>query len=873
MVSPEFLVEILNGRIKARFAAVDGGIRQEYLARRGGKWVPVVESFRPPKPFPAGGNALYNSGIDPQHRLIVTEGLSSVRLLAEADGVRRVELSGQIGEHRVTQLASLADGDDFVHIEVQVELAGKPPKLEYLLSTFAFNVEAVPKFVHTPSLKDRVDDIVGDGVFYAPVVVLQEGPMVAALAPDLEMINACKVLSPDARRRRLWRGNPRFRLPFIDEFLTMPTGLDLNVRSGLTPRPVFSFGYIDSLLAHHVRFRHPNDGSMVRAVQKNVLRYGFDLFVRADAAASAGFQAISQHQWRRYGHKTLQQPRPQAMPFEAYARLVYANQFKPLGNYHPPVPGYKDTGSFLAFELDGWPVGGYRNAASFWLDVLCNGLWWNNMSDAVGFYYWGRKLGDPSLIDRARRTVNLAMLAPQSHGLFPVIYKAAEKRWVGNHFDPPLKQPTFEGMFQDAGGYVSPDYNKVSPNRFQTRKGWSSRSYLIAACSRTGVHLLEYYTRCERDERIVGYLRRYADYMLTQIDEKGTVPAWITYDLKPHWILRDSAHNAATMWFLAELCKVTKEKKYLDGAEKIAAFMLKEILPRMDFKDLEHYFSCGKKPLWYRQDKWQGLPTRGVLSQIWAMHGFKAMYEASGDPKYLKAGEKVVDYFAFYQTCWAPHFKYTAYTFGGCDTDNGDGAWLNGHQSQTVLPLIWYGLELGRQDLLERGVAGARASVVLVRSQRHIDNNIWPHPKNHPVDGLGPENVDHPGFASDCGRSSPGMGEGNGVNTGLATADRLLGGAFIHAKKSLAVGVDGVRIEDWKLDGRTLRIQIAGTMSKLERPWDKPYRTVLRVAGLDEGQYTLELNDSRHVTVTAEQLASLPLLVRPDGSVLADLKH
>lgn len=861
-------LSVENGLIKATFTPGRGGaVDQQFFARNGVLWVLVAEGFRPPQPFPETGNALYDTSRFP-HRFLVNEGLREAAVATESPDEVAVKLTGTIGRTPVSQTVSLRRGDRHVHVEVAADLQGSPPKVEYLLSSFTFNVDRTPSFVHTPSLKDRVDDIIGDAVFHAPAVAVQEGRLFAALAPDLEMINQHKVLSPDARRKRLWSGNPRFTLPVVDKYMTLPTGLDLNVRTGLTARPVFSFGYIDSLLAHHVRFRHPNDGSMVRTAAAGELRYGFDLFVQADAAPGAGFQQVTRHQWKRYGRPTLQRPRPQAMPFEAYARLVYANQFKPLGDYQPALAGYKDTGCFLEFELAGRPVGGYRVAAHFWNDVLCNGLWWNNVEDAAGLYYWGKRLNNGTLIDKARRTINLAMLAAQDHGLFPVVYKANEKRWVGNHFDPPLEQESFEGQFYDAGGYISPAYVKVAPNRFQVKKGWDSRSYLIAACSRTAAGLLDYHVRCEPDERIIPYVKRYADYLLTQIDDVGTVPAWVTYDLKPHWILRRSAHNGASMWFLAELYKATKEQKYLHGARKLAAFMTTHILPRMDWKDLEHYFSCGKKPLCYTEDPWQRLPTRGVLSQIWAMHGFKAMYEATGEELYLDAGEKVVDYFAFYQTCWAPHFKYSAYTFGGCDTDNGDGAWLNGHIHQTIEPLAFYGIALSRQDLLERAVAAAHAAVVLVRSQRHIDNNVWPYPRNHPIDGLGPENVDHPGFASDCMRSAPGLCEGGGVNLALADAARMLGGAFIHIGKKLAVGVDGVRIQGWQFDGRTLRARMVGTMAGLNMPWPAPYRTALRVVGLPDGDYTLELNGAAPVKLTSRRLANLPITVRPDGSVL-----
>ncbi len=870
------VIEIDNGLVKARFTSGDGGVMQEFFALKNGLWKLVVESFLPPVPFPKDGNALYNSLVG-DYRFVVPEDLRKINLVEKNDESAQIKLSGSMGSNSIEQMVKLSRGDHFFHFEIGAELSETPAKLEYLISSFVFNLDKAPSFVHTPSLKDIDTDIIGDRCFHAPAIILQEDNLFCALVPDLKMINEYKVLSPDARRdKHLWPGNPRFNVPFEDDKMSMPTALDLNVISGLTSKPLFSYGLIDYLPAYHVRWRHPNDGSMVRILNDNKVRYGFDLFVGADTSTNRGYQQVSRHQWKRFGSSIFAKPRPQAMPFAEYAKIVYQAEFNPLGEFHPPLPGYKDTGSFLEFELDGQTVGGYRNAARFWNDCLVNGLWWNNVSDAVGFYFWGNKLSDPDLISKARRIINLAMLAPQQEGLFPVIYKANEKRWVGNHFDPPIDQPTkVFHQFQTGRGYNSyaGGYAKISPNRFLTKPGWDSKSYLVAACSRTGANLIEYYKHCEKDPRIIPFLKRYADYMLTQIDDNGTVPAWITYDLKPHWILRESAHNGATMWFLAELYGLTKEKKFLDGAEKLADFMIREILPQQDWRDLENYFSCGKKPIDYK-DLFQTQPPRGVLSMIWGAEGFASLYRATANLKYLDAGEQVIDYFCLYQEIWDPHFIYEAYPFGGCDTDNGDGAWLNGHQTQTVEPLIWYGLQLGRQDLLERGVAAAHASITLINHPRHQTNDIWRHSRNVGFDkempvGIGPENIGHPGFPSSAMRTSPGLGEGSGVNTGLGEAYRELGGGYVNVAKNLAVGVDGVYINSAKLNDRTIIIEMNSLLARLEDPWDKPYTTDLHIVELpDNGVYKLVINDNEPVKLSAKDLVSVAIVVNPDGSII-----
>ena len=64
----------------------------------------------------------------------------------------------------------------------------------------------------------------------------------------------------------------------------MPTGLDLNVMTGLTKRPVITYGYMDNIIAHHIHYQRVNDSSMVRSLNSNEVKYEFDLFVGADIA-------------------------------------------------------------------------------------------------------------------------------------------------------------------------------------------------------------------------------------------------------------------------------------------------------------------------------------------------------------------------------------------------------------------------------------------------------------------------------------------------------------------------------------------------------------------------------------------------------------
>ena len=314
--------------------------------------------------------------------------------------------------------------------------------------------------------------------------------------------------------------------------------------------------------------------------------------------------------------------------------------------------------------------------------------------------------------------MNLCLAAPRNpQGLFATLYNANARQWGLGFTDPPHGQ-----------------------NKFFLR---AAKSYDIVAMSKTGAHLLDYHLRCEPDPRILSYLTPYADWLLTALDERGTVPTFVTVEMKPSPILRDSAHPAASLWFLAEMANATGHAKYRDGAARIATYLEKEVLPDAKWIDFEQNLSCGAKPFSLLRDDWQHQYFRGNLGLIWAAEGFAALHRATRDVRWLRDGEQCVDYLSFSQCCWEPHFIYTAFPFGGFTADNSDTAtMLDARQAETVKPFLWYGKTLGRQDLLERGVAAARSSVVLINHPLHKTNNIYRHTNIYPL-GFGPENIDH----------------------------------------------------------------------------------------------------------------------------------
>jgi hypothetical protein len=69
------------------------------------------------------------------------------------------------------------------------------------------------------------------------------------------------------------------------------------------------------------------------------------------------------------------------------------------------------------------------------------------------------------------------------------------------------------------------------------------------------------------------------------------------------------------------------------------------------------------------------------------------------------------------------------------------------------------------------------------------------------------------------------------------------------------------------LTGRALTLTVTRMLAKLSQPWDRPYRTDLRVVGLPAGKYTVVIHREPPVELTAVELGNRPLLVLPDGKL------
>lgn len=836
------VVEIGNALVRARFIETEGEVRQEFYARAlkgaDSTWCLVATSLPAPSPGLSGAAPLYSDQPRARdYRLLAANAFTRVSR-DNRSGI--VELRGRLAGAEVRQTVTLAPDATHFHIEVQAALPGAPPRLEYLLSTFVFQAGTTPDFTHVPALTRTTDGLTADRVFSSPAILVKEGAAFVALLPDLDLLNSKVVFAKGARSSESKYG---FTIAEDPGRQSLPAILDLNLHSGLTPNPLFSFGYADFLIHGHVYWRHENnDAAMVRELSGSTLHYGFDLMLGAgagvDSAASrmSPIGLVARHLWRRYGTPALQRPRPQAMPLAEYAKVCFPAAFAYRGDteedvrrhiagepYDPeksgPLPGW------LEFELDGEPVGGIRATPAHWYYDIQFSAWWNNARDAVGLHWWGRRSGDATLVDKARRIVNLALAAPQQQGIHPAIYRYDEQRWIG----------CYRGVATSGPGFQP------------------------AAASLTATHLMRYHRLCENDDRIVEFAKRYGEFLLSQVSPTGQVPGWLEADLKPSAQLQFNAEGGVHAWFFMELYEAKRDPRYLGVAKVLAEFLIGEILPRQRWADFETFYSCSPKPE-TMFDRQTGQWPQNTLSMLWAMQGLSALAISTGDPRYRSAAEAVADYSIFYQACWHPHFIQTAYAFGGFRPQNTDAEWLDMRSSSAAEALLAVARLTNRQDLYERSVAAMRASFAAINHPRHVDNDITRFAR-YPV-GIEPENIDHTGVSQIPFRSGFDWGEG-GALVAAAELQRHCGSVFIDASHGVAVGVDGIAVKSFSRRSRTLRLELENQLAILPFPWAEPHLASLHVVGLEPGLYRLIVNGGPPRDATEGELLQLPLVLTP----------
>lgn len=611
--------------------------------------------------------------------------------------------------------------DDEVAVTLQVQPVDGEIRLRALLLAYAF-VPGRPDRTYLPGLGPGPEYVVGDHQFRAPVAIVQRNRLAASLFPDVGHLAENRVL---------------------------PTVLDIDCRNGVTSVPLISYGFAPHHAVPHVYFVADVDEAVPVA---GPLRLKASLKLQASATGDYAFHRVVRTLWLT-AEPYFQDPKPQALSFEDYARYCYPAAFSEV------VEGTHR--GWFEREIGGQICGGIPAGWGMGEGYVSWQCWFNSLRSAYGMRSWGRRLGDRGLVDRADKMLNLALAAPMEQGACPTTYEGDLWTWRGC-----LVRPTGEEYYD------------------------------LANMAWKGIWLLRWardFADCPRRDEIMRHCREMADCMMRH-QRNGAFPSWLTRDHKPLPLLDRAAQSALPAWFLFELNKLEPRAELAQAALATTEFLRWEVVQGDYYYDFETFFSCSSKPCLQAggQADHEGMrdphtlqPPQNTLSMQWCAECFGCADALEGN--YQMAQMAVLDRLALYQNVWPISYRKTAYTFGGFGAQNSDAEYLDARQAQFAETLCDFGVKVGSEHYFQRGVAAARAAIALVNHPRHEELGIYPNPNYGP--GLMPENCCHDGFEQQNVRTGFDWGEGSALTTMAILLDKY-GTRFTHPIAKWTVDVD-----------------------------------------------------------------------------------
>ncbi|HEY3265570.1 MAG TPA: hypothetical protein VGM37_01490 [Armatimonadota bacterium] len=597
-----------------------------------------------------------------------------------------------------------------VNVESTLNLTKLVP-VEAIVASWHFAPDGQPQrpdFTWTPNLRPNADEVIGMHVFRSPAAIAQKGGISAVLLPDLNVLD------------RNWRA--------------LPATLDLDVTDRAGTR--LSYVLQEHDVVRHVYWRH--EKGRTRMVGPGTVKLAYTILLGARTPPRMAYRQAARWWWDVQGRRNLQDPLPQSVPWERYADVGINAYMLPLAWRDGTMDGEAVGG----VGMDSW---GYRSATWF----QC---WFNDLRSAYGLYLWGRRLGRPELVEKARRTRALLLHSPQRQGLFPVIYDWDTRKWAGSA----------------AGG--------------------GANVYHTADCAWAAYWLLKWDQELERSADSVDFCRRLGDFLVGAQLPSGEIPSYYdigTMEVIPR--LRGGAETTASAMFLAYLGRVTGEKAYTAAARRGAEYVRRSVWPRNRWYDYETFYSCSGKPETF-VDKYTDQNPQNNLSIQWAAELFRQLYLADHKPQDLRDGEAILDYLNLYQQVWSPSYMTFA-GFGGYGVQNTDAEWDDARLAQFACTNIDYYALTGKPEYMERGIAGLRSGFATV----YMPENRFVSPRTYQKtpEGYADENYGHGGVDAPAGPTSWDWGTGSALAS-VAYARQRYGDVWVDATTHKAFGLDGV---------------------------------------------------------------------------------
>ncbi len=656
----------------------------------------------------------------------------SVSIKEESHDTVLIELSGCADDTMVTSFFQLNEFDPLIHCNVHVH--GRGGGYHEVMSHHEF-VPGVCDYCFTPHLRPGANDVVGRFAMKSPVCIMQKDAHLACLVADVTDLDD----EPD-------------KMICLDANVKGSTGASSQIAVGIANHEPYGLIY----------FRKVH--SPAPSATNREVRYSYYMLLSADAVPASGYSLVVRSLWRMFGRKNFMRVDPQTMSRQRYTELALNYAVKNLWRDFPSQEWQGDGDA----RSTGGLIMGIKYPNDIWFHFF-----FNQLHTAYGLLLYGRENGDADLVEKARRIKQLALQAPSKAGLQAAVFTheivtgLRRERWV-------IQSHWASGAIPYADqATISPDFDAYSTLDSSWTAYWMLR-----------------WLDTEPDDGLLDRVTLLGDTLLAVQRPSGAIPTFLhASNLAPMTHLQESPDCAVCGLFLAELFSRTGQSKYLLAAERVASFIEDDIMPQK-WACYETYYDSAAKPLDTYDGHTNQLP-QNTYPMYWSSQLFKSLYRTTARSNYLASAVACVDYLLLFQAVWSPPYLGVK-GFGSVGIGNGHTGWNDARSGIFASGIADFFPLTGNREYLERGVAAARAPLVLMYA-----------PENERVAST--YNCGPIGYADECyahrgkdGRLGPSCFD---YSVGYALVAfhelcRRYGSIYLHTEGGWAVGIDGVAVTD-----------------------------------------------------------------------------
>lgn len=606
-----------------------------------------------------------------------------------------------------------------------------------------------PDFHWTPHLTPTDEHIVAQHAFRAPAMIVSSDERKLTIIPDLDLLQ---------------------ENPSVDWYMDMDA-----------PNNKITLGMSESKVREHVLFvREPGT-----VFPPGKIEFGFYILVSDKKESIVNpFRDAVAFLWDNWGNNAFQSMVSGFVDLGRYVEHTYNWAFDSWKEnvWQEFSQNGKEVGApvFIVNTTQSPNYPGEVNEREF--RSIWNQAWFSSLRSASGLFRYAKRTGNEKLLEYANKTKELALAFPQENGFFPGLI-ATE-----------MEQVEIEGKkYNRSKGWDTYYFGNSNRNPYT----WNARvsPYHILDMSFTANQMLAWYSELDQDQRLLDYAIRHAD-ALTEIQfENGFFPGWLDMEtLNPLKHLNESPESAMSVTFLINLYEITQNERYRRSALKAMNAIIENIVFEGQWEDFETYWSCsryGSENLVGKKVERNNQFKQNTLSMFWTAEALLESFNLTGNPEYLKLGERTIDELLMYQASWQPPFIYVR-TVGGFAVMNADGEWNDSRQSLFSELIIRYGDELKREEYVQRGLAALYASFEMMycpenSATKEQWEKVWPF-FNEKDYGFMMENYGHGGVTSSEGI---GIGEFTIYDWGNGAASEAYNRIVDHYGEEFVVNIKG----------------------------------------------------------------------------------